>query len=100
MRSWLHSSLGKTSGRHAGGAPLALFGMPGSCLADPSSLLGGAPACSEPLAIAGAKALEHLVEFVPVYGTKAVTAGRCIPTQLRIGDLKTQVIGLGNRQVH
>src|SRR5215207_45474 len=89
LSSVMLSSLGRLRRFH----PLLL--RPGAGrLAHPAALVMRAPACLEALAVAGAVAGEHLLEFAPVDLAEAVMACGFIPAQRRVGDFQPDEVRL------
>src|SRR5580698_812097 len=83
------------SGRLRRPSPL-LFGVRGSCLPHPITVLVRLLTRFQPLAVAGAIALQHGMKLTPIDGAEAVVLTPLLLTQLRIGDRQPEKLGLGS----
>src|SRR5947208_9871191 len=59
-------------------------------VAHPSPVLPCLDARTQPVAVAGTVALDHVLEFVPVDGTEIVVAARAVPPEERVGHSDAQ----------
>src|SRR5262245_47673181 len=78
---------------------VAFCGVRHGRLAHPAPVIVSLAACGEPLAIAGAVALEHFLELVPVDGAEAVVLRNLVPGELGIGHFEAQELRLRRREV-
>src|SRR5215471_11244536 len=86
----------------SGGARLllVLLGVRDQRVTEPAAVLVGLHAGAQALPVAGAVALQDLMELGPVDRAEVVVAALLVPAQVRVGNGEAQVLGLGDRLVH